>query len=95
MMRVSDLIDFNRGTWDRDVVQQTYADDDAQLILNTPLSLNWPSDEIYWWPNTKGVFTVKSAYWLGMSDDVEAAMGRMSEAERRCWRYGRLKYHQS
>lgn len=46
---------------------------EARTILNIPISYNLSKDKIIWIDNNKGVFTVKSAYYvaLNMGDSSE------------------------
>ncbi|KAL2931722.1 Gag-Pol polyprotein [Bienertia sinuspersici] len=58
-------IHFEGGVWDVERVNQTIIEEERPLVLNIPLSLHWPSDQQYWWPNSNGIYTVKSGYWMG------------------------------
>jgi hypothetical protein len=58
---VVDLIDPNTGSWDRDLVEAVFWDIDANLILAIPIQMD-QEDHMAWHPDTKGLFTVKSAY---------------------------------
>src|SRR5438552_1350401 len=50
--------------WDEEIVRACFSDEDADLILNIPLSLNWVHDLVSW-PHTKsGSYIVKSAYFV-------------------------------
>lgn len=64
-MRVSELIDFERGCWDVEVVKATFIEEEWDLILDIPLSWSWPNDRRFWWPNADSKYSVKSWYWLG------------------------------
>ena len=65
-IREADLIDFNRGKWDINVLSQLFDGDTISAILSIPLSSNWSHDSLYWWLTKNGVYTVKSGYWLGL-----------------------------
>ena len=61
LTKVADLIDPNTGLWDRDLVEAVFWDIDANLILAIPIQMD-QEDHVAWHPDTKGLFTVKSAY---------------------------------
>jgi hypothetical protein len=58
---VAELIDPHTGQWDEELVKQTFWEMDATVILSTPIR---PEFEDYpaWFSDSRGVFTVKSAY---------------------------------
>lgn len=68
--RVSNLIQRD-GRWDEEVVKAKFTQRDVEDILNIPLGSPPPSDEIIWGQESKGCFTVKSAYHLAVSLDLE------------------------
>lgn len=65
-LRVSDLIDFEGQRWNEEVLREVFVEDEQQLVLDLPLSPSWPRDLLYWWPTSNGIYSVRSAYWLGM-----------------------------
>ena len=63
---VSELIDPVNGTWDEELVRQTFHPDDSQFILATPLNEDMDNC-IAWHFDPKGMFNVKSAYKVQIS----------------------------
>ena len=73
LTRVEELIDPNTGNWDEQLVRDTLWEEEAEVILRIPIGeglLDWPA----WHFNSKGQFSVKSAYKL-------AAQYRDNEAD--------------
>jgi len=66
-----------------------FSEEAAVEIAKIPLSPRDVNDTLIWWPNKRGYFTVKSAYWLGMLGVTEHGGGdEMLEAVawwRRVW----------
>ena len=60
---------------------------EAKTILNIPISYNFPDDKIIWAGNMKGVFTVKSAYYvaLNMVDSSEEGESSCRDPGQRLW----------
>ena len=72
---VSSLIDEDTRRWKIDIVRSLFLSFEAQTILNIPLSFNLPEDTIGWIGNNRGVFSIKSAYYVAlalMDPSVEA-----------------------
>lgn len=65
-MRVSDLINFDRGEWDVGKLYMLFSEDVVKAIQTIPLSKNWPRDSLFWWHTSNGAYSVKSGYWLGL-----------------------------
>jgi hypothetical protein len=65
LTRVDELIDLNTGDWDEQLVRDTFWDDDAETILTIPTGEGSP-DRLAWHFDSKGLFSVKSAYMLAM-----------------------------
>ena len=49
-----------------DRVQRFFLPFEAESILNIPLSYSLPEDSIMWMGNKRGVFTIKSAYYVAL-----------------------------
>ena len=64
---VSTLIDFDSRRWKVDLVKSLFLPFEARVILNIPISYNIPNNKIIWVGNNRGVFTVKSAYYVALS----------------------------
>ncbi|KNA02870.1 hypothetical protein SOVF_214550, partial [Spinacia oleracea] len=65
-MRVSYLIDYENRCWNEERVREVFVEEEQRLVYAIPLSSQWPCDSYYWWPTSNGIYSVKSAYWLGM-----------------------------
>lgn len=85
-MRVCELIDFERGGWDVEQVQQTFIEEEWQQVLGIPLSRSWPADNLYWWPSRNGIFTVRSCYWLGRMGHLRTWRLQYGARETELWR---------
>jgi hypothetical protein len=59
--RVSDLIDPYTGTWDKELIQDIFWEEDVKHILAIPIK-HGEDDTPAWHFDTKGLFSVKSAY---------------------------------
>jgi hypothetical protein len=51
--------------WDEQLVKDTFWEEDAKIILSIPLFEDM-EDYVAWHPDSKGLFSVKSAYALGI-----------------------------
>lgn len=78
---VSDLIDKERGCWNSNIISENFLKEEAEAILNIHLSPNLPQDRIIWIGSKSGMFSVKSAYYIGrvLKED---ARGQCSYADR-------------
>jgi hypothetical protein len=65
-MRVADLINQDSGQWDEDLVRFVFQHEDAEEILSIPIRAGM-EDGVAWHFDKKGIFSVKSAYRLGVS----------------------------
>ena len=54
---------------------------EADTILKIPLSQNLPKDTLIWIGNKRGVFTVKSAYFIATKLQVYKDMGESSSED--------------
>ena len=70
---VSTLIDCDTRRWREDLVKSLFLSFEARTILNIPISYNLLEDKIIGVGNNKGVFPVKSTYYvtLNMVDSSE------------------------
>ena len=64
---VSSLIDEDTRCWKTDIVRSLFLPFEAQTILNIPLSFNLPEDTIGWIGNNRGVFSIKSVYYVALA----------------------------
>jgi hypothetical protein len=63
LTKVNELIDPVNGQWDEQLVRDTFWQIDADVILSIPIREDF-DDFLVWHYESKGVFTVKSAYKL-------------------------------
>ena len=64
---VSALIDEATRRWKVDTLKSLFLPFEVETILNIPLNYNFPEDKIIWVGNKKGVFSVKSAYYVALT----------------------------
>ena len=85
---VSALIDYDTRRWRADLVKSIFLPFEAKTILNIPISFSLPEDKIIWAGNMKGVFTVKSAYYvtLNMVDSSEEGESSCRDPRQRLWK---------
>ncbi|XP_075662987.1 uncharacterized protein LOC142632479 [Castanea sativa] len=85
---VSTLIDCDTRRWKADLVKSLFFPFEARTILNIQISYNLPEDKIIWVGNNKGVFTVKSAYYmaLNMVDSSEEGESSYGDPRDLLWR---------
>lgn len=86
---VSQLLDGN-GAWNHELVTQLFLPVDCEAILSIKASPRLGPDFIAWQPERLGIFTVKSAYKLGV-DLAQFASARASSSLRPdgsdpCWK---------
>lgn len=67
---VDELICHNR--WNRNIIFRTFNRNDAERILNIPLSLSGREDSYYWQPQAGGMYTVNSCYKFLMKKNRSA-----------------------
>lgn len=60
-----------RGRWDEIKVRESFIVSEADIILQTPLPSQDKDDEIIWGMDKTGIFSVRSAYHLGIQLSVE------------------------
>lgn len=65
--KVLELIDPQHNCWKRQVVQQIFQPEEANLILQIPLQVYHQQDQLVWSLEKKGGFAVKTAYQLAYS----------------------------
>ncbi|XP_030958321.1 uncharacterized protein LOC115980180 [Quercus lobata] len=77
---VSSLIDPAIKWWRADVIRAIFLPFEVDTILRIPVSRRLPEDKLIWMGNTRGEFTMKSAYHIAFSmfdgkDDVGSSKG--------------------
>ena len=61
-MKVAQLIDQNLCTWKTSMVLDIFNPISANAILSIPIPFRPSPDKLMWIPDSKGLFSVKSAY---------------------------------
>lgn len=61
---VASLIDLDTRWWKADTIRSLFLPFEASTILKISLSYNIPEDRLIWVGNKKGIFTIKSAYYI-------------------------------
>jgi hypothetical protein len=86
---VSELIDPMTRQWDVAKVRRIFHPQDAEVVLNIKIPARPVSDMVAWHPEKHGLFTVRSAYRLGMRATwMNSTSGQSStspEGERSIW----------
>ncbi|KAM2248693.1 hypothetical protein ACFXTH_003476 [Malus domestica] len=60
---VSSLTDYDSARWNYELIHSLFGPpEDVALTLSIPLSFRFPLDRLIWHLDSKGVFSVKSAY---------------------------------
>ena len=88
LRRVSQLLT-EEGEWDMGKLQRHFMQDDIDAILTIKPCPRVEEDVIAWAPTRNGVFTVRSAYWLGMealSRPNHGATSRAPDGHRAIWK---------
>ena len=78
------LIDYGTRRWKVDLIKSIFLPFEAKTILNIPISYNLPEEKIIWAAKKKGVFSVKSAYYVALnlvdsSEEGESSYGNPKE----------------
>lgn len=79
-LKVLDLIDWNRRTWDHDIVNETLIPMAAEIVLRMRLFDVNTTDELLWHYTKDGVFSVKSAYLMMMESNIREHETSSSDA---------------
>ena len=85
---VSSLIDEDLRCWKVEKVWRFFLPFEAETILNIPLSYSLPEDSVMWMGNKRGVFTVKSAYYVALPLVEKSEVGERStsDCKTRLWK---------
>jgi hypothetical protein len=78
---VSELIDANTNTWDVNEVRGCCAARDAEAILSIKLPVRASEDFVAWSAESNGIFSVRSAYRLGLQPTIDALAQGQSSSE--------------
>ena len=60
------LIDQDTKRWKVDLVKRTFLPVEVDTILSIPFSYSLPDDKLIWTGNKRGVFSVRSAYYVAL-----------------------------
>jgi hypothetical protein len=60
-----------------DLLRHHFMQVDIDAILQIKLHLRRMKEVLTWGPTANGIFTVKSAYWLGMDELHQPSIGAM------------------
>ncbi|XP_042962692.1 uncharacterized protein LOC122296963 [Carya illinoinensis] len=87
--KVEELIDTQKGEWDEAKIREIFVTEEAEIILSMPLSSRGTKDRLVWGPSQKGLFSVKSAYYLQL-ELWGRNQGESSVEEKRDDRWNRI-----
>jgi len=92
--KVCELIDPITNRWDASLIQSMFCQEDANVILKIPLRED-EEDFIAWHPDTKGRFSVRSAYNLYIYEvEKEEGMQGQSGEDITCFNWKRIWKYQ-
>ena len=80
---VSSLIDEETRRWKMDRIRRHFVSFEAETILNILLNYNMPEDKIIWVGNKRGIFSVKSAYYVSLPSVEKIELGECSNEDYR------------
>ncbi|KAK9266575.1 hypothetical protein L1049_021625 [Liquidambar formosana] len=80
--RVIELIDSSTRRWRANLISALFLPHEAESICRIPLSVRMPPDRWIWGYHPKGMFTVKSAYYIAqnMSEELASPIGHVGTA---------------
>jgi len=84
---ISAIIDQETHTWNIELINSLFMPEEAKVIASMPLCYSLPPDKLVWQGTNDGVFSVKSAYHMGM-DSNSRSKGSAScvSLENRIWK---------
>lgn len=85
-MKVNALWKANEKAWNVQQVQACYDHDTARLILRTPLNEFVQEDRIIWNQSNDGLYSVKTAYHMVLSDIVDCSHLRLEGDWAQIWK---------
>ena len=85
---VLSIINKDTRHWKVDKVKRHFLPFEVETILNIPLNYNLPEDSIIWMGNKRGVFSVKSAYYVALPLVEKSEAGECStrDSRTRLWK---------
>lgn len=66
---VTSLIDQKAHTWNLELINSIFMPNEAKVIASMPLCPSLPPDKLVWQGTTNGIFSVRSAYHMGMENN--------------------------
>jgi hypothetical protein len=78
---VDSLINLHSMSWNVPLLQEVFLPRDVELITQIPLSVRRPRDTLIWSGTKKGIFTVKSAYYMLLHQSSAGEAGSSSSRE--------------
>ena len=78
---VVSLINLHSMSWNVPLLQEVFLPRDVELITQIPLSVRRPPDTLIWSGTKKGIFTVKSAYYMLLHQSSAGEAGSSSSWE--------------
>lgn len=79
--RVSDLMEPELRCWNRELIMTKFHQEDAEAILRIPLSRTQIRDSIMWLHNPRGIYSVKSGYYVATQMLMEADWAESSRGQ--------------
>ncbi|VVA28183.1 PREDICTED: reverse mRNAase [Prunus dulcis] len=87
--KVADLLHSESPSWNVPILQTLFFAEEVDLIRSLPFSLRRPRDQLIWHYDTKGLFTVKSAYCVAQTlmlyNETVTAPSSSSNADSSMW----------
>ena len=85
---MSAFVDHDLRSWKADLFKSIFLPFEADTILNIPISYNLLEDKFIWVGNRKGVFTVKSAYYVALNlvDYADKGESSFGDPWERLWK---------
>ena len=74
--RVAQLINEEDRSWNIPLIKSIFPQEQADAISKIPLSSQVVPNSICWFPDTRGIFIVKSAYKVAQQQQIEAHIRR-------------------
>lgn len=86
--KVSELINDETRSWDRGKLKRCLNEDDANEVIKILLPQQHHEDIIAWHYHRKGIFTIRSAYFLEIQEDMDVGSSSLANHEalwRKVW----------
>ncbi|XP_058784773.1 uncharacterized protein LOC131659623 [Vicia villosa] len=85
-LMVSDLVDSDLGSWQKEKIFALFNEEDAKQIISIPLSTSGLEDKIIWHFEKDGEYSVRSAYHLCMQEKADKLPGPSSPPDTNLWK---------